>query len=165
MASRCPGSTPLHLAWVGGWKFIINQRGVANIVPDPIFDTTMGCYNPGVYGVLYEIDDDDEESLDLCEGVPDVYQKVEMSVWVQREGGFDGSVTGDGEGAELARKTALVYGDPKRTEDGRPRQEYVLRMNTGIREASNPKQIPGFKKRLPLPREYVEKVLRPFIPM
>ena len=93
MASRCPGARPLHLAWLGGWRFIINTRGVANIVPDDSDAFTTAASNrpvttgsegssPGVYGILYEIDADDEESLDLCEGVPFVYEKVEMGVCI-----------------------------------------------------------------------------------
>ncbi|KAJ9143569.1 hypothetical protein NKR19_g6816 [Coniochaeta hoffmannii] len=171
MASRCPDARPLHLARLPGWRFIINTRGVANIVPEDPGPAPAGSCDQeegGVYGILYEIGAEDEESLDLCEGVPFVYEKVEMLVWVEplKGGGAEGSVgdgiaavSGDGEG--LARTVALVYVDTRRTGEGRPREEYIGRMNRGIEEAGNL----GPAERLPLPGWYVRDVMRRFIPV
>ncbi|OIW33438.1 hypothetical protein CONLIGDRAFT_628335 [Coniochaeta ligniaria NRRL 30616] len=154
MYSRCPDAVPKHLAWIGGWAFIINARGFANVVPDEIFNTDTGRYNPGVYGVLYEISEEDEDLLDGYEGVEGgAYEKVEMLVWVQQCEG-EGE-TGEGESLE---RVALVYIDRRRTEKATPRLEYVRRMNRGIREASSS----GLFQ--PLPGWYVEEVMRPFIP-
>jgi gamma-glutamylcyclotransferase len=162
MAYRCPGARPLHLGWVSGWKFIINARGVANIVPDPVLDPSTGKNNPGVFGVVYEIDDEDEDSLDLCEGVPDVYEKVEMMVWMRRQGGGVEGLNREqgGGGVTESGSMALVYVDTKRTVEGKPRPEYVHRMNRGIEEASRP----GQNGRLPLPGWYVDEVMRRYIP-
>jgi hypothetical protein len=156
MAERCPDAKPKYLGWVRGWKFIINQRGFANIVPDAVFNADTGQHNPGVFGVLYEISDDDEDLLDMYEGVPQAYEKVEMLVWVCSEGGRERLE--QTEGGETLERMALVYVDRKRTEPSAPRPEYVLRMNRGIREASSSDLFSR------LPWWYVEQVMRPFIP-
>lgn len=164
MADRCPDAKPKHLGWIGGWSFIINQRGFANIVPDADFDTNDGTgrqQSPGVFGVLYEISGDDGESLDVYEGVPHAYEKLELVVSIRHRGGggpeqqLEGGWTGEDETLE---RVALVYVDRKRTRPSAPRPEYVRRMNRGIREASTSDSF------APLPGWYVKEVMRPFIP-
>ncbi len=60
MEQRCPGSTAIGLARFDGWRFRINQRGVATIVPD--VDAT-------VVGVLWDTTAEHIEILDGYEGV------------------------------------------------------------------------------------------------
>ncbi|MCJ1332533.1 hypothetical protein MMC10_009226 [Thelotrema lepadinum] len=60
MAGRCPESTFVGKATLQGYKWQINQRGVANIIESG---------ESYVEGLLYSISEEDEESLDLSEGV------------------------------------------------------------------------------------------------
>lgn len=60
MARRCPSSTIVGKARLKGYRFQINQRGVATIVPDS---------NSIVWGLAWQISERDEKSLDDAEGV------------------------------------------------------------------------------------------------
>lgn len=144
MAARCPSSRPIGLAFLPKWTFIINQRGCANVIRE--LDSTVHALQHlprGVYGVLYELTDVDEDLLDIYEGVPDAYEKLELNVEVVGSNGKEECVV------------ALVYVDSKRIETAQPREEYVGRMNRGIDEAT---------KEWGLPKWYVDKVMRRFIP-
>lgn len=77
MAERCPESTYIGPGILNGYRWQINQRGVANIVNSP-GDT--------VEGLLYRISPKDEQQLDKSEGVSrGYYQKdyvnVELRPW------------------------------------------------------------------------------------
>lgn len=137
MEKRCPSSIYLGVALLRGWRWIINTRGYANIIPSP---------DDLVYGLVYEINAKDEANLDINEGVPYAYVKRHMQVVCSGEGsalGNDGEVL-----------TALVYVDMKRIKEDSPNEEYVYRMNMGIADAV----------KMGVPEEYVEKYMRPFIP-
>jgi hypothetical protein len=107
MQRRCPRSTPLGVAHLRGWTWIINERGYANIVEngaqwgpqdgdevDPAVDGPADANEggdrkhgtapgPGVYGLVYRLHRLDEETLDVCEGVPYAYERVMLDVeWV-----------------------------------------------------------------------------------
>lgn len=56
--------------------------------------------------------------------------------------------------SEAEKKDALVYIDRRRTKDDRPKDEYVHRMNMGIKG--------GVAEGIP--QEYVDKTMRRFIP-
>jgi gamma-glutamylcyclotransferase (GGCT)/AIG2-like uncharacterized protein YtfP len=72
MAHRCPGARKVGIALLNGYRFIINSRGVASVVPDK---------EHIVKGVVWEISPNDMESLDLYEGVASgLYRKVYMQV-------------------------------------------------------------------------------------
>ena len=60
MAGRCPRSRWRGAVVLSGYRFRINPLGVATVVPDR---------NARVYGVLWDLDRDDERSLDWFEGV------------------------------------------------------------------------------------------------
>ncbi|KAJ4264835.1 hypothetical protein NW762_005078 [Fusarium torreyae] len=142
MRRRCPYSTPVGLAYLKGWKWIINARGFANIVQLPIDDddtpdaeenrqlTAKGKEkamkeeeDSGVYGLLYLVPPEDEERLDGHEGVPWAYQKFQVDVkWANAKRDDD----------ETLR--ALVYVDGMRVEEDAPRDEYVGRMEAGIED-------------------------------
>ncbi|CAJ2500446.1 Uu.00g032990.m01.CDS01 [Anthostomella pinea] len=167
MKERCPGSTPIGLAHLPGWTWIINERGYANIVqintdrdPDapkelsetsPVGHKTDGKANGqsaaahGVYGVLYRLDPTDKATLDVYEGVPWSYERQFVeAIWVE------------GPDAEKGQKvTVLAYVDYLRVTPDVPRPEYIVRMNSGIDEA-----LSTWK----LPQTYVQEVMRPFIP-
>ncbi|CAG7563009.1 unnamed protein product [Fusarium equiseti] len=145
MRQRCPYSTPVGLAYLKGWKWIINTRGYANVVQLPIDsddDTPDAESNKqltdkgkekatnkveeeeGVYGLLYLVPAQDEERLDGYEGVPWAYQKFQVDVkWA--------TATGD----EDETLRALVYVDEMRVDEDLPKEEYVDRMEDGIEDA------------------------------
>ncbi|KAI1880333.1 hypothetical protein JX265_001954 [Neoarthrinium moseri] len=181
MQSRCPGSIPLGLARLRGWSWLINARGYANIVrgpapssssptspspatPAPTTTTVPGkspsggedaTDEPLVYGLLYRLAPRDEATLDVCEGVPWAYQRAFVDVTPllleeeEKENGRPMSETA------AAPVRALVYVDGANVTPGRARDEYVGRMNRGIREAG---------ERWGLDAAYVEAVMRRFIP-
>ncbi|KFA67437.1 hypothetical protein S40285_00205 [Stachybotrys chlorohalonatus IBT 40285] len=136
MRERCPYSTPVGLGHLAGWRWIINERGFANIVQLPADmekpstsatdERRVSANEWGVYGLLYLLPPQDEERLDVHEGVPWAYQKLQADVrLVKDENGKDAD--------EVWR--ALVYVDGERVEEDAPREEYVWRMERGIRDA------------------------------
>jgi hypothetical protein len=60
MGPRCPCAVFIDTALLVNYKFIINSRGVATIIPRK---------SNKVYGVLWEITSEDEKILDNYEGV------------------------------------------------------------------------------------------------
>jgi gamma-glutamylcyclotransferase (GGCT)/AIG2-like uncharacterized protein YtfP len=60
MRRRCPDANCVGVGMIPGWKFRINTRGVATIVPDD--EST-------VYGIVWSLSKADEQSLDRYEGV------------------------------------------------------------------------------------------------
>ncbi|KAF9875537.1 AIG2-like family protein [Colletotrichum karsti] len=162
MTDRCPSSPPLGLAHLPGYTFIISTRRYANVVQNPT-TSAPGSDDPGVYGVLYALDPDDEAVLDGYEGVPDAYTKEYMLVDVLEaslpEPALGGNSAPKTAAGPVLRKTksvnALVYIDRLRTEHSQPWPEYVFRMNRGVQEAA---------AQFGLPAAYVEDVIRKWIP-
>ncbi|KAI1771156.1 hypothetical protein F4818DRAFT_214208 [Hypoxylon cercidicola] len=175
MRDRCPSSTPVGLARLCGWTWLINKRGYANIVnvtdsphssaerpvlppfnPLPLLplsttqkDASQDSDEGGVYGVLYRLHPNDEKMLDAYEGVPYAYERVFLdAVIVPPPGAKDQKQT-------ETTLNVLVYIDKKNIHPGQPRAEYVYRMNRGIDEATS---------EWGLPQAYVDTVMRPFIP-
>jgi len=137
MAQRCPSSPYLGVAVLRDWRWIINARGYANVVPSP---------GDLVYGLTYALSEEDEARLDVNEGVPYAYLKRMMNV----EFWADGQMMGQ---RGVVRR-GLVYVDEERVVEGRPREEYVGRMNRGIEDAVE----------RGMPVRYVGRYLRAFIP-
>jgi gamma-glutamylcyclotransferase len=120
-------------------KWIINDRGYANIIP------SKGHI---VYGLMYELTAYDEKQLDGFEGVPHSYTKQIIPVDFTTE-------EGDGvRGTSSQVLDALVYVDVERMLESEPVKEYIHRMNMGIAD--------GIQKGIP--KEYFDKYLRLFIP-
>jgi hypothetical protein len=72
MAQRCPHATVAGLGTLPDHRFIINQRGVASVVPSP---------GGRVHGLLWSLTLQDEEMLDQYEGVPKgFYRKVLLTI-------------------------------------------------------------------------------------
>ncbi|HWW94305.1 MAG TPA: gamma-glutamylcyclotransferase family protein [Vicinamibacteria bacterium] len=72
MSERCRQAVPAGLGTLPDHRFIINQRGVASVVPRP------GARVPGL---LWSLTVQDEEVLDRYEGVPKgLYRKVLHSI-------------------------------------------------------------------------------------
>ncbi|HBA73188.1 MAG TPA: gamma-glutamylcyclotransferase [Geobacter sp.] len=125
MAARCPEHLEIGTGRLDGWRWIITTRGYASIVKsEPDY----------VLGTVYELSEDDERNLDRFEGVARGLYLKEML-----------AVTVDGRGL-----SCLVYIDLV-VEEGKPKTEYIDRINNGIRDAC-------------LPDEYVSRCLRPFVP-
>lgn len=149
MRARCPASRGVALGRLRGWEFLINGRGYANVVL-PSTATASASASPDVYGVLYQLGSAEEKAeLDAYEGVPTAYEDVILPVEMV-QGGGDG-----GEQVVVGVVWALVYVDRWRTAVGRPKVEYVGRMNRGVEEAD---------REWGLPRSYVRTVVRKFIP-
>lgn len=66
MSLRCPSSKYISPARLRNYRFQINERGYANVVP------SAGDH---VEGLVYELSGDDERRLDVNEGVPWAYEK------------------------------------------------------------------------------------------
>ncbi|KAI9696104.1 MAG: hypothetical protein M1836_005935 [Candelina mexicana] len=139
MAQRCPNSPYLGTAALHNWRWIINERGYATVVP------SKGGI---VYGLVYKLTEDDEEALDVNEGVSTgayVKRTLDIVLFAEASGGDV-----DAEGRMIE---GLVYVDEARTEESTPNEEYVHRMNMGIGDA--------LKKGVP--KWYIQTFLRPFI--
>ena len=103
-----------------------------------------------VYGLVYSITSSDEDRLDRNEGVPSSYTKemVDIDFWESKDGK---AVDVRDQGVKEA---VLLYIDRKRVTDDKPQEEYVHRMNMGIKDAVDDAGVPS---------AYVKKVMRPFI--
>ena len=72
MRKRCPESRYMGVAYLHGYKFQINQRGYANIIPSP---------DDVVAGLCYLLSAEDERRLDVNEGVAfGAYEKEMLDV-------------------------------------------------------------------------------------
>lgn len=82
MALRCPTSRYLGVARLNGYKWIINSRGYANVVE--VASSAASNYDDEVYGLVYRLEEEDEERLDRNEGVPEAYTKEDLTCdfWV-----------------------------------------------------------------------------------
>ena len=146
MSLRCPSSRYVGVARLPAYRWIINNRGYANIVSSEDSSDV-------VYGLVYSLMVADEAQLDINEGVPEAYTKefLKATLWTEKGGEHV-----DTQGGELGgqAKELLVYIDRERTNDDKPKQEYVYRMNMGIKDAL----AKG------VPQDYIDRVIRRFIP-
>ncbi|KAF8798444.1 hypothetical protein BYT27DRAFT_7202878 [Phlegmacium glaucopus] len=134
MNKRCPESKYHSFGVIRGWKWIINSRHVANIIPS---ENTRD----EVYGLIYEISTTDEKKLDLDEGVSKG-SYIKCSLPVKSFGPRAGLIA------------ALVYVDMRHQLHSFPRVEYIQRINFGIED--------GIEKGIPM--EHFEISIRPFVP-
>lgn len=134
-----------------------------------------------VWGILYNLSAGDEELLDAHEGhsvyrnafaspnpstdpaekrrkpylqgswdYNKLYLPVRVTRWLQPHGRYKVPQSE----LQTGKITALAYIDELRTNQSRPKPEYITRMNRAIRESI----------KLGLPADWVDKTLRPFIP-
>jgi len=145
MRSRCPTSKYHSFGFLPNYKWIIGERGYANVIktPPPTDNQESPTPEHVVYGMLYVLEDQDEENLDIAEGVPYAYYKRELDIEL---------VSKDSENGGQVVK-ALVYVDERRLGEGICKEEYVHRMNRGIRDA----------KSKGLEDEWVRRYIRPFV--
>ena len=110
---RCPASRLIGTAILADHRFIITSRGYASIEP---------CPGSVVHGVLAELTEADEASLDYHEGVQSsIYRKESLAVR-----------THDGLLVE-----AMVYVD-NTTNHGQPRPGYLEQVLAGARHHGLP---------------------------
>lgn len=115
-------------------RWIINERGYANIIPSS---------GDIVYGLVFELSASDERSLDRYEG--STYEKQHIPIDLASKNDVVNSHS----------VKSLIYVDVERkTERRHPVEEYIYRMNMGIRDALKEG----------IPASYIKKYLRPFIP-
>ncbi|KAK4073459.1 uncharacterized protein Triagg1_5285 [Trichoderma aggressivum f. europaeum] len=165
MRRRCPYSTAVGLGKVTGWRWIINARGYANIVREEEHDdenvekwksrmeddAEQVQEESQVYGMLYLLPVEDEERLDQHEGVPWAYEKLHIEAsWVSNTDRADGEQRA---GEELTPVKVLAYVDRQRVAEGRPKEEYVERMERGIEDAVG---------NWGMSEEYADRVMRRF---
>lgn len=121
MNKRCPKSAYIGIARLNGYRWIINERGYANVVETS--DTSTRSTNV-VWGLVFTLQPNDEDKLDINEGVPEAYTKEDLFVdfWPS---------TSEGKpkvSEEPQRVKLLVYIDRKRLEPDVPKKEYIYRM-------------------------------------
>ncbi|KAG5977119.1 hypothetical protein E4U55_007070 [Claviceps digitariae] len=176
MQRRCPNSKYVGFGRLPDFRWQINERGFANVV---------AAEGHWVDGLVYEIDDRDENKLDISEGVSKgAYEKRHMPVlvrlaccslyrrpvsWLVARGGPSEARTkakhahrrsrAAGAGVSFAsveRRTCnvLVYISLVHVTDSGPRDEYVGRINRGLRDAVS----------LGMEEDYIRNCIRPFVP-
>ena len=125
MAIRCPESKYYASGTLSGYSWLINTRGYASIKPSE---------SDFVLGEIFTLSQQDVDYLDIYESVEEgMYLKTNLSVETSK-GTID----------------CLVYVASDST-PGIPQDEYIERINLGIKSAN-------------LPDDYVQKAIRPFIP-
>ncbi|KAI0481570.1 hypothetical protein F4859DRAFT_425196 [Xylaria cf. heliscus] len=167
MATRCPNSHFMGRAVLPDYRWQINERGYANIVPASGFS---------VHGLVYELGAGDEPRLDRSEGVSTgAYSKAYLPVVLHMaasalriptrslvEDGGPGRVIGEAhqQMIPLRQREAclwpgvLVYVSYNFIRWGQPRDEYIDRINSGIRDALA----------VGVPGDFFQNAVRSFVP-
>ena len=116
MIERCPNHKYFGHGILKGFRWIITERGFANIIKSEADE---------VHGVVYRINGEDETSLDKAEGVhKGLYWKETLRVEIEKTG-----------------YPCLVYVDPI-IAVGQAKEEYVCRINNGVADAElNPDYV------------------------
>ena len=154
MSVRCPTSQYLGVARLDNYTWLINERGYANVVSTsetPTHPSLSTNYSDVVYGLVYSLLPSDESGLDKNEGVPIAYTKELLPCAFWPSATQEKANTSE---PPFETRNMLVYIDRNRTSPDDPRDEYIYRMNQGIRDAME----------RGVPEEYVKDVMRKFIP-
>lgn len=169
MKRRCPNSKYIGRGRLVNYRWQINERGYANIIKDEGY---------WVDGLVYEINSRDEAQLDINEGVSkNAYAKRHMRVylyrapgvlyrrpvsWIVDKGGPEKIMQQAGrtnrkqaEASQPWCPEVLVYISLNYLVDSEPKDEYVTRINLGIRDA----------RALGIDQDYISTCIRPFIPI
>ena len=174
MAKRCPASYYVGRAVLPDYRWQINQRGYANVV---------ACPGSSVHGLVFQLgnDGDDEAHLDRSEGVR-IGAKTKANLRVVLYTAPDGlqlktrRVVQEGLLRQPSRERewpprfetdVLVYLSERFVRQGNPRDEYVDRMNTGVRDAvvlGVPEAYFDNAVRASVPRRPLPVVRRPTTP-
>lgn len=170
VASRCPHSKYLGIARLPGYRWVINARGSANIVQistshnaesTKAQQPSEGGTSDAVWGMVYYLAPSDEAYLDAREHVPGSFTKEILPVqfWSSEhacKAPFESATKSRVDVAKDPETVdVLVYINRLKTTPGPPRDEYIMRMNERISDAL----------KVGVPEEYVDKVIRKFIPL
>lgn len=141
--TRCHTSEYLGIARLPGYRWFIAAQGGANIA--------QGSDGDEVWGLAYALQPADEAELDVIERVPVHFTKetLQAQLW---EPAADGMPADPAQAHRTVE--VLVYISHERTATGKPRDEYVIRMNHAIPDALSSG----------VPLAYIENVLRKWIP-
>lgn len=150
MQQRCPTSEYLGIARLSGYHWIINERGYANVVETKDYTNEKHSYTHEVWGLVYSLQKQDEENLDRNEGVPIAYTKEDLNIDFWQAHNDQAPKVKD----KPKQIKMLVYINRNMVSADKPKQEYIYRMNMGIKDAIKEG----------MPKEYVEQVMRKFIP-
>lgn len=134
MAHRCPGATPLGKARLAGWRYLIYERGYANIVPDAAGE---------LWGGVWLVTEEHLRALDVHEGVAKgLYHREECEVHVDCKVGVDCEVVVDA----TTRLTCVVYVDSNPGGDvrGVPQAAYQSRILAGAHDFALPEAYIAF---------------------
>ncbi|KAM3516801.1 hypothetical protein NHJ13051_009567 [Beauveria bassiana] len=143
--TRCRTAEYLGIARLPGYRWFIAAQGGANI--------TLGSDDDEVWGLAYSLQPSDEAELDVIEGVPTHFTKNMIQAQLWEPMATDGTHRADP--AQPGRAVGmLVYMSHERIATGKPRAEYVVRMNHAISDALSSG----------VPLSYIENVLRKWIP-
>ena len=147
MAQRCPDSVFLGKATLPGYRWQINQRGVANVVKSP---------RHHVEGLVFLVNPTDESALDRSEGVSSsLYLKKRLTIDFERHASYANVRSWElaerlAQSPTLERSStrprsrvadnsermeALVYVSDKFNIDGCIRAEYIQRMENAAGDA------------------------------
>ena len=157
MEQRCPTSEFLGIARLNQYRWIIYDRGYANVVqipeeeqPEP---SSVYDYTHEVWGLVYRLQPSDEARLDVNEGVPIAYTKEYLTCdfWPERG---RGATSPDVRSEPPQKRSMLVYINRDHIAPAAPKKEYIYRMNMAIRDALQEG----------VPQEYIDQVMRKFIP-
>ncbi|MCX8043882.1 MAG: gamma-glutamylcyclotransferase, partial [Desulfobacterota bacterium] len=114
MRRRCPDARVVGTGRLDGYRWIINSRGFATIVPSE---------NDVVWGTIFSISSSDERALDGYEGVSEgFYVKEYLPVAI---------------GNEYVECLVYVARDAN---EGNPSKEYVRRIQEGLHDANLPEE-------------------------
>lgn len=162
MEQRCPHSEYKGVARLNDYKWLINERGYANVVQisrhregeteeEELSLSSAKAYEDEVWGLVYTLQPSDEARLDRNEGVPIAYTKewLVCDIWPVEDGSGPANLTAKPEQVDM-----LVYINRGQVTPSAPKKEYIYRMNKGIDDAVDEG----------VPEKYVEKVMREFIP-
>ena len=140
MNKRCPSNTFKSVALLPGFRVAFTRYsegrkgGVADVVEDDS--------SPGVWGVVYEITEEDLERLDACGG----YRGKDKRNIYERYGSLV-LIDGD-EGQTLG---VLLYSvASKSNEEYLPNNEYMNQIITGAEHWGLPEEYTGMLKGLPV---------------
>ena len=128
MIQRCPDSRFVGIGTLHGYKWIICKRGYANIVKQE------DSKHPGnvVWGLVFNVSEDDVALLDKYESVPEAYIKEALEVDYWPANGSGGVIDTQKKAEKLVN---LVYVDINSRTEGDIKSEYVYRMSNGLSDA------------------------------
>ena len=152
---RCPSACLIDQAFLSGYRWQINARGYANIVP---------AEGHEVHGLVHALTHEDIACMDLYEGVDhDVYSRHAVQVQIS----IPQSVAWQRIRSDIHHQSTSSCLDPgkhdpnpvvrcityidRNNNEGTPHEEYVHRINRGLIDSV-------------LPHPYIHQIIRSYIP-